>query len=687
MSESSNRLAQETSPYLLQHAHNPVDWYAWGEEALTRARAEDKPILLSIGYSACHWCHVMAHESFEDPATARLMNELYINIKVDREERPDLDKIYQLAHQLLAQRPGGWPLTVFLTPQQVPYFAGTYFPREPRYNMPTFSDVLRQISSAYREQGEAIAEQSQALLEAMHHTVPQADNQALLSPAPLDTGRRELESQYDEQFGGFGKAPKFPHPTSLERLLRHWHHTREIGHEDSRALEMARVSLHAMASGGIFDQLGGGFCRYSTDDRWMVPHFEKMLYDNGQLLGLYSEAWQATGDAAFARVANETAQWVLREMQSPEGGYYSAQDADTEGEEGRFYVWTPSEVQGLLDDDEFRIVRLHYGLDREPNFEGHWYPHVFVSLEDVAESLEMTEHQARQHLDAARQKLFTAREQRTRPGTDTKVLTAWNGLTVKGMALAGALFNRQEYLDSARRAVDFIRQHMWRDGVLLAVYKDGQAKQRAYLDDHAFLLDALLTLIQAGWRSEDCTFAIDLAEALLQQFEDSDGGFFYTAHDHEPLIHRPKPTMDEAIPAGNGVAATALQRLGHLLGEHRYSEAAERTLQACWTPMSQLPYAHNALLTALEEYLYPAQTIVLRGAADELVAWQSLGRRDYAPRRFIYAIESGATDLSGVLAERTGGKEVTAWVCEGSRCLPPIQGLDEWHATLAPSGL
>jgi len=676
MPQSLNRLAHETSPYLLQHAHNPVDWYPWGEEALARARDEDKPILLSIGYSACHWCHVMAHESFEDPATAQLMNELYINIKVDREERPDLDKIYQLAHQLLAQRPGGWPLTVFLTPQQVPYFAGTYFPHEARYNMPTFTDVLRQIAAAYREQGETIAEQSQALLEAMAQTIPQTDQAALLTPAPLDTGRRELEDQYDGQYGGFGKAPKFPHPTSLERLLRHWQHTRETGHEDRRALEMARVSLHAMASGGLFDQLGGGFCRYSTDDLWMIPHFEKMLYDNGQLLGLYGQAWQATGDATFARVARETAGWVLREMQSPEGGYYSAQDADTEGEEGRFYVWGVDEIEGLLDQEEFRIVRLLYGLDREPNFEGRFYPHVFVSLEEVADSLELTPQQARQRLDGARAKLFAARNQRTRPGTDTKVLTAWNG----------ALLEQADYLDSAGRAVEFIRTTLWQGGKLLAVYKDGQAKQQAYLDDHAFLLDGLLQLLQARWRSEDLAFAIDLAEALLRDFEDPKGGFYYTAHDHEALIHRPKPTMDEAIPSGNGVAATVLQRLGHLLGEHRYTEAAERALKAAWTSISQLAYAHNAMLTALEESLYPAQTIILRGVPQDLQAWTSPARRDYAPRRFVYAIDNRISGLPGLLAERQATDGVTAWVCEGSRCLPPIHSQEEWHTALAPIG-
>lgn len=680
---SENRLAGEISPYLLQHAHNPVDWFPWGLEALQKAQDEDKPILLSIGYSACHWCHVMAQESFEDPATAELMNRLFVNIKVDREERPDLDKVYQLAHQILSQRPGGWPLTVFLTPQQLPYFAGTYFPRESDANMPSFSDVLTQIAQTYREQGEAITEQNEALLEAMQQSIPRANLQTKLTPAPLDTGRRELENQFDTQYAGFGKAPKFPQPSSIDRLLRHWSHTRTAGHEDRRALELARLSLHAMAGGGIFDQLGGGFCRYSTDEQWMIPHFEKMLYDNGQLLGLYCQAWQACGDADFARVARETGAWVMREMQGPEGGYYAAQDADSEGEEGRFYVWTREQIRELLNEQEYRVVELHYGLDREANFEEHWYPHIFVTLQDVARRLGLSPQQARERLDSARQKLFTARDGRVHPGTDTKILSAWNGLMIKGMAVAASILKEPEFLHSAQRAVDFIRQSLWQDGRLLAVYKDGQAKQPAYLDDHAFLLDALLQLLQAQWRQQDMDFAIDLAEALLRDFEDQDGGFFYTAHHHEALIHRPKPTMDEAIPSGNGVAATALQRLAHLLGEARYQTATERCLKACWPSITQFPHVHNALLTALEESLYSDRTVILRGEEPELKDWQETATQTYAPRRFVYSIDNTQLGLPPALARHAAKHTTTAWIYEGLHCLPPITVKDNLQSRLA----
>ncbi|MBD3669528.1 MAG: thioredoxin domain-containing protein [Gammaproteobacteria bacterium] len=683
MSEGRNRLANETSPYLLQHAHNPVDWYPWGKEALTRAVKEDKPILLSIGYSACHWCHVMARESFEDDETAALMNGEFVNIKVDREERPDLDKIYQLAHQLLAQRPGGWPLTVFLTPQQLPFFAGTYFPAAHGDNMPSFREVLQNIAAAYREQGEAIAEQNQALLEAMENTVPQTDDAVEMGPSPLDASRREMETQFDSRFGGFGQAPKFPHPTRIERLLRHWQHTRELGHEDKRALELALASLHAMASGGIFDQIGGGFCRYSTDDAWRVPHFEKMLYDNGQLLGLYSEAWLAMSDPVFARIVHETAGWLMREMQGPEGGYYSAQGADSEGKEGRFYVWSPQQVEALLGDDETRVIRLHYGFDHEPNFQAHWYPHIYQSLEEIAEALEMPPRQVRECLDSGRERLRQARELRPRPATDTKVITAWNGLMIKGMATAGRIFEREDYIDSAQRAVDFIRQHLWQRGRLLSVYSNGQARQPAYLDDYALLLDALLSLLQARWRREDCNFAIDLAETLLAQFEDIRGGFFYTAHDHEPLIHRPKPTLDEAIPSANGAAAIALQRLGHLLGEQRYLEAAERTLRASWTPMSHLADQHSALLTALEEWLYPPRTIIIRAPGRELHQWHESANRHYAPRQFVYAIDSSEKELPGQLAHKdTGETGACAWICEGGHHLTPFSTRDELQSHL-----
>jgi hypothetical protein len=683
MTEHTNRLAEETSPYLQQHAHNPVDWYPWGNEALGTAGQQNTPILLSIGYSACHWCHVMAHESFEDPATAEVMNRLYINIKVDREERPDLDKIYQSAHQLLNQRGGGWPLTVFLTPHDLtPFFAGTYFPPERRHGMPSFVEVLEHIAEFYQQHAEEIHTQNQQLREALDSLNPsQSSELHQLNPAPLDAARQQLARNYDPTWGGFGQAPKFPHPTNLERLLRHWATTTL---DDTQSRDMLLNTLHAMASGGIYDQLGGGFCRYSVDEKWMIPHFEKMLYDNGPLLSLYSQAWQASGHKVFRRIVGETADWVMREMQAPDGGYYATLDADSEGEEGRFYVWTPSEVESLLASDEYAVASRVYGLDSAANFEGKWWHlHVYHDTASVAENLGLTTEQATALLQSARHKLFARREQRVRPGRDEKVLTAWNGLMIKGMAAAGRRLGREDCIRSAQLAVDFIRTQLFQDGRLLASYKDGRARLMAYLDDHVFLLDGLLELLQAQWRTQDLQFAIELAELLLTHFEDPQhGGFYFTADDHEQLIHRPKPSMDDAMPSGNGVAALALGRLGHLLGESRYSRAAERTLQNTWQMTSQMPYVHCALLDALEEYLYPPEIIILRGEGKEFIQASQLCQQGYSPRRLSFTIPAAENDLPGLLAERPARNGFIAYHCSGTTCQAPLSSVNELATTL-----
>ncbi|MCW9058514.1 MAG: thioredoxin domain-containing protein [Gammaproteobacteria bacterium] len=685
-SHTTNHLRDETSPYLLQHVHNPVDWYPWGPDALTRAKQEDKPILLSIGYSACHWCHVMAHESFEDPATAAVMNELFVNIKVDREERPDLDKIYQTAHSLLAQRPGGWPLTLILTPgDQVPFFAGTYFPREPRHGLPAFADLLRRVEAFYRENRQDIHKQNASLLDVLKQLEPTGEGARQLDPMPLDVARRQLEDQFDARHGGFGKAPKFPHPTSLERLLRHWAGSLEDGEGDTRALEMALFSLDRMALGGMFDQLGGGFCRYSTDEQWMIPHFEKMLYDNGPLLSLYSEAHAATGSALYRRVCEETAAWVMREMQAPEGGYYSSLDADSEGEEGRFYVWSREEVRALLDADDYSLFARRFGLDREANFEGRWNPHVYVDYAEQADETGIDAEELRRRIDTARTRLFQAREQRVRPGRDEKILTSWNGLMIKGMASAALHLSRPEYLDSAERALDFIRARLWQDGRLLATSKDGRAHLPAYLDDYVFLIDGILELLAARWRDGDLDFALQLAEVVLTHFQDPRGGFFFTADDHEVLIQRPKPLADDAMPSGNGIAARVFGRLGHLLGEPRYLAAAEATLQAAWPQIQNGPYGHTSLLLALEETLFPVQTILLRCAADALPDWHQRAGEPYAPRRMVFAIPNDARDLPGALAERRPQGRTVAYVCTGSHCSAPITGLAQLRETLEQS--
>jgi uncharacterized protein YyaL (SSP411 family) len=673
-----NRLAGETSPYLLQHAANPVDWYPWGEEALELARRLDKPILLSIGYSACHWCHVMAHESFEDPASAAVMNELFVNIKVDREERPDLDKIYQLAQQMLTQRSGGWPLTMFLAPgTQRPFFGGTYFPKEPRYGMPAFTDLLRRVSEFHRTHREDIAKQSEALQQAFAEmSPPAAGPDAALTLAPLDAARERLAGEFDAQFGGFGSAPKFPHPTNLEFLLRQWRATAAGETPDLHSLYMATLTLKRMAEGGLYDHLGGGFARYSVDQYWMIPHFEKMLYDNGQLLRIYANAALATGDELFRRVASETADWIVRDMQAPSGGYWSTLDADSEGHEGKFYVWDAAEVRALLSAPVYEAFARRFGLDGEPNFEGKWHLHAYREAEDIATELGIDAAEVQRRLGAARQILLAKRNTRVWPGRDEKILTSWNGLAISGMAVAARVLGRPDLAESATRAVDFIREHLFRDGRLLAVHKDGQSRFAAYLDDYAFLLDALLELLQTRWRSSDLQLAIALADALLLHFGDAEnGGFYFTADDHEQLIHRSKSFSDEAVPAGSAIAAQALTRLGLLLGETRYLDAAARTLRAAWAPLQHYPHAHASLLVALAEHLDPPEQVIIRGPRDEAERWRDTLTKKYSPMRQVLAIAADAKGLPDMLAAKRTLDSTVAYVCRGTTCSEPIKAL------------
>jgi uncharacterized protein YyaL (SSP411 family) len=681
-----NRLAQETSPYLQQHAANPVDWLPWGEEALRRAREQDKPILLSIGYSACHWCHVMAHESFEDPEVARLMNELFVNVKVDREERPDIDQIYQSAHQMFNQRGGGWPLTAFLTPQQMPFFVGTYFPKTPRYGMPGFPQLLERVARYYRESRADIARQDEAVASAFARSGAQEGGRHDdFSAEVIAEAIGALKSSFDAAHGGFGGAPKFPHPTDLALCLRRFAAT-----GDRHALHVATFTLERMAEGGIYDQLGGGFCRYAVDATWTIPHFEKMLYDNGPLLALCADAWAATGTTLFARVAEETAGWIEREMQSPEGGYYSSLDADSEHEEGKFYVWTPAEVARLLTPEEYAVLAPHYGLDAQANFEGkHWHFHVAQPLAAVAGALGRAESECAKLLEAARQKLLVTRERRVRPGRDEKILTSWNALAIGGMARAARVFGRDDWLASARRALDFVRATLWRQDErrLLATYKDGRAHLNAYLDDYAFLLDALLEMLQTAFRAEDLALARALADALLERFEDAAGGFFFTSHDHENLIHRPKPGHDNATPSGNGVAAFALARLGHLVGEPRYLAAAERGVAAVYPSMRHYPGGFASTVVALEELLAPPTLVVLRGPMPQLRPWLQALAPEYRPATLVLGIDSVTHDLPAALDKPPAPGRVNAYVCRGVTCLEPVSGIEALREALGPAGM
>jgi uncharacterized protein len=672
-----NRLADETSPYLQQHADNPVDWYPWGEAALTRARTDNKPILLSIGYSACHWCHVMAHESFEDAATAALMNELFVNIKVDREERPDLDKIYQTAQQMLTHGSGGWPLTMFLTPaEQQPFFGGTYFPKNARYGMPAFADLLQRVADYYAGHAAEILAQNSQLQLAFAAIEPAAHSAAALHDAPLLEARAALERSFDAKHGGFTQAPKFPHPGSIERCMRHWYSTAGGVTPDLKALYMASLTLTRMAEGGIYDQLAGGFARYSVDAQWMIPHFEKMLYDNGQLLCEYARAARATGESLFARIAADTADWMLRDMRSPDGGFYSSLDADSEGHEGRFYVWSRAEVQALLSPAQFAVFAPRYGLDRPDNFEGAWHLLAHESLEAIAERCAAPRHQVQGLLDSSRAALLKARNLRVWPARDDKILASWNALVIKGLAIAARVLKREDLADAAAAAVDFVRRSLWRDARLLATYKDGRAHLPAYLDDYVFLADALLELLQTRWRDADLQFARELLEVLLTQFEDqNNGGFFFTAADHEKLIHRSKSFGDDALPSGNGVAASVLCRLGYLLGDLSYLDAAQRTLQAGWAALQQYPQAHMAMLNALDDWLSPPQVLIIRGAAADAQVWSRQIGAWYAPQRMVFAIPDSA-DLPPGLAEKRATSRTVAYLCSGMTCSAPLTDLD-----------
>ncbi len=675
-----NRLASETSPYLLQHAGNPVDWYPWGEEALERARAEDKPILLSIGYSACHWCHVMAHESFEDEATAAVMNELFVNVKVDREERPDLDRIYQVAHQMLAQRGGGWPLTMFLAPRdRRPFFSGTYFPVEARHGMPAFRDVLTRVADYYAGHGQDIQRQGEALIQVFGELLPPpAGGEHPLSREPLAAARSALQGNFDGNHGGFGDAPKFPHPMNLEFLLRTWRATANADQPDLQALYMVTLTLTRMAEGGLYDQLGGGFCRYCVDTHWMIPHFEKMLYDNGQLLAVSAQAAVATGDELFRRVTAETADWIRRDMEAPAGGYYSTLDADSEGHEGKFYVWTPDEARALLEPQPFEVLSRRFGLDRTANFEGRWHLHAFKSMAQVAEETGIAEDAATTALDAARARLLEVRNQRVWPARDEKILTSWNGLAIAGMAAAARALERPDLVESAARAATLLREHCWHEGRLLAVHKDGRSRFPAYLDDHACLAWGLLELVQAEWRTPWLAWAIELVETMLRHFEDhAAGGFYFTADDHESLILRPKTFSDDATPAGNGVATRVLVRLGYLLGETRYLQAAERTLRSAWAALEKYPHGHTSLLMALDEFTDPPAMVVLRGAGADVATWRAELDKYYDPRRLVIAIPDDASGLPAALADKRPRERAVAYLCRGMTCSAPMTALGE----------
>jgi uncharacterized protein YyaL (SSP411 family) len=681
-----NRLGRESSPYLLQHQYNPVDWYPWGAEAFERARREDRPVLLSVGYSACHWCHVMERESFEDPDIARLMNELFVNVKVDREERPDVDAIYMQAVQAMTGR-GGWPMTVFLTPEGVPFYGGTYFPPEDRHGLPGFPRVLQAVAEFYREKRGEADEVGRQLLERLRQAERARPGPDLLTRDILDEAFRELRAEFDARHGGLGRAPKFPQPMAFDFLLRYW---RRRGVPD--ALAMVRQTLTQMARGGVYDQLGGGFHRYAVDQTWLVPHFEKMLYDQAQLAPLYLQAWQVTGDPEYRRVVEETLDYVVREMTHPDGGFFSTQDADSEGEEGRFFLWSRDEVERLLDPEAARVAVAHWGLGDGPNFEGRNILHVARLPEEVAAALGLARERVDALLAEARRALFAARARRVKPGRDDKVLAGWNGMMLRAFAEAGAALRRADYLRVAARNATFLLSALVVDGRLRRSWKDGQAKIAGYLEDHAMLADGLLALYEATFERRWLEAARGLADRMLELFYDPGaGGFFDTGREHETLIVRPRNLFDSAVPCGSSVAAEVLLRLSLLLGAPAYEQAALGALRAVAALMSRHPSAFGRFLGALDFHLGPPVEVAIvwsPGSPPEERApllHEVFAR--YLPTRVLAGAAAGEGDDLPLLAGKgpVDGRP-TAFVCERYACQAPTTAPAELGAQLEGRG-
>ena len=653
-----NQLIDESSPYLQQHADNPVEWYPWGEEALEKAKREDKPIFLSIGYSACHWCHVMARESFEDQATAEVLNKHFVSVKVDREERPDLDRIYMSAVQAMTGS-GGWPMSVFLTPEGKPFYAGTYFPPQSRYGMPSFQRVLTTIADAWQDRRDELLEGSDRVVASIQRQMAVATSDQELRSRTLSEAFRNLRRDFDSAHGGWDGAPKFPQPMAIEFLLRLHHPTAEPD-----ALGMATGALDAMARGGIYDQLGGGFHRYSVEERWLVPHFEKMLYDNAQLARVYLHAWQVTGEPLFRAVAEETLDYVVREMRHPEGGFYSTQSAESEGQEGRFFIWTIEEIRDVLGDESEAFMEA-YGVQPGGNWEGK----TILTFSGTWEE--------RQALTDARRRLFEARQERVHPERDEKVITSWNGLMLAAFAEAGRALGRDDYLEVARRNAEFLLTELrGDDGHLLHTWRDGEAKVRGYLDDYANLIDGLLELYQTTFEGQWYQTARELVERILAHFSAPAGGFFDTSEAHEKLITRPRSLQDNAVPSGNAMAALDLLRLSQLAVEPSYAEEARRSLQQVQPMLGRYPLGFAQWLSALEYALADKREIAIVGnpEEDEVQVLLEVCEDGFQPHRVMAVGDPSDTENPVPLLQdrpRLNG-QATAYVCIDFTCRQPV---------------
>jgi uncharacterized protein YyaL (SSP411 family) len=659
----SNRLAKETSPYLLQHASNPVDWYPWGEEALTRARTEDKPILLSIGYSACHWCHVMAHECFENNEIARLMNENFVNIKVDREERPDLDAVYMEAVQAITGS-GGWPLTVFLTPKGQPFFGGTYFPPQDRHGIPGFPKVLRTVADAYQNRRSEIETAVRQIVTALTATTKSSVVKESLVADTVEQAYRGLRRGFDKDNGGFGRAPKFPQPMTIEFLLRYLHRSQDTG-----ALEMINLTLEKMAKGGIYDQLGGGFHRYATDSSWLVPHFEKMLYDNALLSRLYLHAYLVTGKQLFRSIAEETLDYVLREMTSTNGGFYSAQDADSEGVEGKYYVWTLEEIINVLGEKDGRVISDYFGVTTQGNFDGQNILHVVRDLEPEASST----------IKKAKASLLKRREQRIKPNRDEKILASWNGLMLASLAEAACILGRDDYLAAAVANGLFLLNSMISDGYLKHAYHDDQAKIDGYLDDYALVIDGLLAMHQATFSGEFLRQALRLGEIMAEQFWDKAKNTFYDTSDrHEDLFVRPRSVYDGALPSGSSAATLVLLKLAKLTDKEHFKQIAVKSLESMQESMRQHPLGFSNWLCALDFYLSTPKEIVIIGPRDDKATVELLQTlySIWLPNKVVVAYDPADPSLVSELKlfedRQMIGNKPTVYVCEQYTCQTPV---------------
>jgi uncharacterized protein YyaL (SSP411 family) len=680
----TNRLAGETSPYLRQHAHNPVDWYPWGEEALRRSRELGRPIFLSIGYSACHWCHVMEHESFEDPEIGKILNDHFVSIKVDREERPDLDQIYMTAVQLLTQQ-GGWPMSVFLTPDLKPFYGGTYFPPDSRYGRPSFRQILQAVIDAWQNKREAVADAASHLTENIRQVMEVAARPGALDDGLLRAAAAQLERRFDPRHGGFGHAPKFPHPMDLRLLLRAW---KRFGDQD--ALNMVTKTLDGMAMGGMYDQLGGGFHRYSTDERWLVPHFEKMLYDNALLAPAYLEAFQATGDPFYREVVEETLEYVRREMTSSEGPFYSTQDADSEGVEGKFFVWSAAEIEQILGPDLVKLFAAVYDVTPEGNWEGHNILNRGRPLEQEARLLKLTEPDLRRRLAEAKTKLLAVRSKRVWPHRDEKVLTSWNGLMISAFVRAYQVLEKPEYLQAATRSAEFLLKRMRTSaGLLLRTYGAGsQPKLNGYLEDYAFLIDGLVDLYEASFEPRWIESALDLTRVMIDECWDSQaGGFFYTGKSHETLIARTKDPHDSSTPSGNAVAATALLRLAKLTGHRDLEDKAVATMQTFRGLLESSPAAAGQMLLALDFHLGPVKEIAVIGERQtgEVRAVLRAIHTKFRPHT-VLASRTGSDDHADavvpLLRDKPASGAVTTYICRDFACQAPLVGVEAAVAAL-----